>query len=262
MNLSEFLKENKGEILQILGCGSMLTATLITPHMTKRYLEEEAKGFDTNSEKFKALVKFYAPVATLSVGGAACTLSGCYIQHQQIKDLKSDLVVATTVAATATSMVNDYRKYISDKEGVDRAREVHKQIVEKTNESPKVEAIPYMDNSGIPQHIDQDKIYRCVDSEGMEWYSSLYQLRWNLIKINDLLQKEDYLSMRDIWIEFGVDPEDLWKRKDATERGFCRLDGFIEIDLANLVVVDTDTGEEFFSVDYKTRPVVDYQRSY
>lgn len=262
MNLSDFLRENKGEILQILGCGSMLTATIITPHMTKRYLEEEAKGFDTNSEKFKALVKFYAPVAALSVGGAASTLSGCYIQHQQIKDLKSDLMVATTVAATATSMVNDYRKYISDKEGVDRAREVHKQIVEKTGES-KVEAIPYTDNSGVPQHIDQDKIYRCVDSEGMVWYSSLYQLRWNLIKINDLLQKQSYLSMRDIWLEFGAEIEDIWKRGDsATEYGYCILDGFLEIDLANLVVVDTDNGEVFFSVDYRSRPVSDYQRSY
>lgn len=262
--MGNFFKDNLPEILQIGGCVGMLAGTAITPFATRRYLAKESMGFNTNGEKLKAMVECYWPVAVLSAGGATSCIVGGYLQHTAVKTLrseletaKSDLAIATTMAASASSAVNEYRKYVESKEGAEAAKDIHKQIVEKTAAKP--ETIPYAAD-GVPQYIDLHKVYRCIDSEGMEWHSTYYQILIDLWKINDLLHRQEYLSMGDIWAEFGADPNDVYNRADSEERGYSWLDGPIEIDLSNIVTLDPDTGELYLVLNYRNRPVPDYRR--
>lgn len=237
----------------------MVTGTVIMPFATKRYLKDEEKGFQTNGEKVASLAKHYSFPAICTIGGAACSLTGCYRQHNEVKTLKQNLAVTTTALAASTSIVNGYEKFIESKEGVKAAKDIRDKIIETS--PPRTVEVPHVVGD-IPQHIDLHTVYECRDRFGMRWYSSYYQLLIDLVHINDDLAKSinEYVSLGDWYATVKADAEDIWNNPASDGYGFNRNDGWVEIDLPNIVCVDEDTGEMYLNIKYKNGPTTDYKR--
>lgn len=243
-----FIQKNLPEILQIGGCLVSLTGTALMPRATRKYIKMEEKGFETNGDQVKAMVKCYGLPVGLSLSGASATLTGCYIQHENVKSLRGEVAMATSAATTMANIANGYRNYISDKEGADKAKEIHDEIVKKSTPK-KEEIVPYTSDEPF-QGVDMLKVYRCKDSLGTEWYSSINQFLLARAMIDSQLASgERYMSMYECYDYFKADVDD--KRAQFEAIGVNMYDmPVLMIDIENVLRVDSETGEMYLYFEY------------
>lgn len=243
-----FIQNNLPEILQIGGCLTSLTGTALMPRATRKYIKMEEKGFETNGDQVKALVKCYALPVGLSLSGTTATLTGCYIQHENVKSLRGEVAIATSAATTAAQIANGYRNYISEKEGPEKAKEVHEDIVKKSTPK-KDEIVPYTSDEPL-QGVNLLKVYPCRDSLGTEWYSSINQFLLARALIDSRLASgERYMSMYECYQYLQADVDDKKAQFEAIGVNMYDMP-VLMVDIENILRVDSDTGEIYLYFDY------------
>lgn len=252
-----FIEKNLPEILQIGGCFVTLLGTALMPRATKKYIKMEEEGFETNRDQVRAIVKCYGAPITCSIVGTSATLTGCYIQHENVKSLRGEIAIATSTATTLANAVNGYKDYISEKDGKEKAKEVHKDIMEKAKIKTETEKVPYIPEDDCKQAINVLKVYPCTDGI-LKWYTSYNKLMFDIYKINNRLKDEGYLSYAEVCDVFGIDIPPF-ARGEYEDIGFNRYDGVEIEDVEDILHVSQDTGELGFFVKYRTDPHLNYK---
>lgn len=199
-------------------------------------LEENLKGdYLTKREIIKATWKCYIPTAILGA-----TTIGCIIGANKV-NLRRNAALASVFSITEATL-KEYQSKVVETIGEKKAGEIQEEITKDIikNNPPKDGQVIL---TGKGETL-------CLDVlSGRYFKSDIEKLRKTENDLNSRMLKDDFISLNDVYYEFGLDPTKL-----GDEMGWHQEDGLIYFEFSSQLA----DGVPCMVIDYQITPHYDY----
>ena len=261
---TRMIKKRSPEILTGFGIAGMITTTVLavkaTPKALELLAEAERKNISKQTEEgipgediknglppvevIKVAWKPYAPAVLLGVASAACLIGANSVHARRHAALYSAYKLSETAL---TEYKDKVKEIVPEKKVKEIKQKLAEDKVDKviTNEDPDKKAKVIVSSNGDTWFIDP--------FSNQEFLSTSIDIREAVVRLNDRLRDEMFVSLSDLYDELDIPGLDHTISSD--DMGWCVDDGNIVFDPSDAIVRN---GKAYVVMDFLKRPEYGY----